>query len=191
MTKPHIMIGNKVIKAKVSHCLKSVSNGNTKESRHSSSRNRARTWCFTLNNYTDEDRVSLSHNKWDDLEISKLVFQEEIGGEKNTKHLQGVVQFKNQVSFTTLKEFHNKIRWSKCKNLQASIKYCSKQDTRNGEIYTHGNVEKWLWKDKSKKKELMSLQALYNDMKLQMINEKLDLGDLKLMVGEPGQGGRY
>lgn len=157
------------ITPKVSHCLKSVSNGNTMEPRHSSSRNRARTWCFTLNNYTDEDTVSLSHNKWSDMEITKLVFQEEIGEEKMTKHLQGVVQFKNQISFTTLKEFHNKIRWSKCKNLQASIKYCSKQDTRNGELYTHGNVEKWLWKDKEKEKECISITDMYKDMKRQMV----------------------
>ena len=91
------------ITPKVSHCLKSVSNGNTMESRHSSSRNRARTWCFTLNNYTEEDSVSLSHNKWNDMEITKLVFQEEIG-EKGTPHLQGVVQFKNLARDQSLAE---------------------------------------------------------------------------------------
>ncbi len=167
------------ITPKVSHSLNSVSNGNTRESRHCSSRNRARTWCFTLNNYTDECIVSLSHNKWSDMEITKCVFQEEIG-EKGTPHLQGVVQFKNQVSFTTLKEFHNKIRWSKCKNLQASIKYCSKQDTRNGELYQHGNVEKWLWKDKGKEKELMSITDMYKDMERQMIEQISEELQIKL-----------
>ncbi len=181
------MIGHKVIKAKVSHCLGGVSNGNTRNRDTKIQRNRARTWCFTLNNYTENDIVSLSHTKWEELEITKYVFQQEIGKEK-TKHLQGVVQFKNQISFTTLKEFHNKIRWSKCKNLQASIKYCSKQDTRDGELYQHGNVDKWLWKDK---KEKMDLIDIYKDMCAQMKEEKLNLGDLNLIIGDPGQGGAY
>ncbi len=184
-----IMIGNKVIISKVSHCLKTVSNGNTMEPRQSSSRNRARTWCFTLNNYTDDDIVSLSHNKWDNIEITRYVFQEEIG-ESGTKHLQGVVQFRNQTSFTTLKEFHNKIRWSKCKNLQASMKYCSKQASRNGILFKHGNVDKWLWKDKELKK-VMSIFEIYADMKKQMMADSLDMGNLVLSIGEPGQGGRY
>ena len=105
-----IRIGNKVIRAKVSHCLSSVSNGNIRKRDTNLSRNKARTWCFTLNNYKDEDRVSLSHNKWENIEINKYVFQEEIGKKNNTPHLQGVVQFVSQVSFTTLKKFHNKIR---------------------------------------------------------------------------------
>ncbi len=185
------MACNNITKTKVSQCLKNVSNGNTSKSRHSSSRNRARSWCFTLNNYTEEDVVLLSHNKWLEIEITKYVFQEEIGEEKKTPHLQGVVQFKNQVSFTTLKELHNKISWRKCKNLRASIKYCNKEATRNGEIYTHGDVTKWLWKDAIPKKPLMEYKDLMEDMKNQMIEDKLDLADLKLFVGEIGNWGRY
>ncbi len=168
-----IMIGNKVITAKavsLSHC---VSKGNTMESRHTSSRNRARTWCFTLNNYTEDDCVSLSHNKWDEFEISKCVFQEEIGEENKTKHLQGVVQFKNQISFTSLKEFHNKIRWSKCKNLNASIKYCSKEKSRNGEIYNYNCDKKLLWID-NKKEKMIKHDLMVTDMCKQMKEEKLE-----------------
>ncbi len=178
-----IMIGTKVITAKASHCLTGLSNDNTIKERPSSSRNRARTWCFTLNNYTTDDIVLLSHNKWQEIEISKYVFQEEIGKSQQTPHLQGVVQFKNQISFTTLKEFHNKIRWSKCKNLKASIKYCSKQDTRSGKIYKHGDIDKQLWKDKNKKK-LISYQEMVDNIKRQMINEinKIDFKGLKLTI---------
>ncbi len=152
----------------VSHCLPSVSNGNTSFRDTKIQRNRARSWCFTLNNYTTNDVVSLSHNKWDDMEITKYVFQEEIG-ENGTKHLQGIIQFKNQISFTSLKEFHNKIRWSKCKNLKASIKYCSKEDTRNGKIYTYGDIAKWLWKDKPKCN--LTTADVYNNMYKQTIKE--------------------
>ncbi len=188
-----VKVGNRVITAKLSHCLKSVSNGNTRKSRHSSLRNRARTWCFTLNNYTEEDIVSLSHNKWENIEITKYVFQEEIGLKK-TKHLQGVVQFKNQISFTSLKEFHNKIRWSKCKNLKASIKYCSKQDTRNGEIYKYGDVDKYIWKDKIKETLIPHVQLLENmckQMKEESIWKHEKLKHIDWCVGEPGNGGHF
>ncbi len=151
-----------------SHCLSSVSNRNSIKRDTNLPRNRARTWCFTLNNYGEEDTVSLSHPEWNNMKITKMVFQEEIGNENGTKHLQGVVQFANQVSFTSLKEFHDKIHWSKCRNLNASIKYCSKEDTRNGEIYTHGDIEKWLWKD-TKDEPLMSIVDMYQDMYRQMI----------------------
>ncbi len=185
-------IGNKVIKAKVSHCLGSVSNGNTNETRHSLSRNRARCWCFTLNNYSEEDIVSLSHNKWEDLEISKYAFQEEIGREKKTPHLQGTVQFKWQISFTTLKEFHNKISWRKCKNLRASIKYCTKEDTRKAGTspYTYNIPDNWLWKDRNEI-ILMTYTEIMANMREQMKQVSLDLGDLKLCIGKPGNGGRY
>lgn len=129
------------------------------------------------------------------MEITKYVFQEEIGEEKKTPHLQGVVQFKNQISFTTLKEFHNKIRWSKCKNLKASIKYCSKENSRNGEIYKYGNIEKDLWKDAGHKKKLMPHKDLLEDMRRQMLEENLweddELKNTKMWMGEIGNGGRY
>lgn len=186
-----VMIGNKAIKVKVSHCLGSVSNGNTNNRDTKVTRNRARTWCFTLNNYTENDLVSLSHNKWKEMRILKCVFQEEIG-KSGTKHLQGVVQFSNQTSFTSLKEFHGKVRWSKCRNIKASIKYCSKQETRNGELYKHGDVDKWIWKDKPK---LISTDELYKDMKKQMIEDSRSIWDdpelkgISMSIGEPSNGG--
>ncbi len=167
MVKP----GNNEVKGGGISQSQHVSNGNTRKPRHATSRNRARTWCFTLNNYKEEDLVSMSHNKWSDMEISRFVFQEEIGEENKTPHLQGMVQFKNQVSFTSLKEFHDKIRWSKCKNLKASIKYCSKEDTRNGKIYKYGDVDKWLWKDSALTKQLMCHVAMLDDMKKQMMED--------------------
>lgn len=152
----------------VSQCLKAVSNGNTINRDSKVARNRARIWCFTLNNYTEEDVVSLSHNKWNNLKIKKLVFQEELG-KKNVKHLQGVVQFENQISFSELKKFNGKIHWSKCRDIKASIKYCSKEKTRNGDLYKIGDVDKYIWKDKV---ELMSSKEVYGDMCKQMCEKK-------------------
>ncbi len=123
-----------------------VPKGNTNIRDSKVSRNRARSWCFTLNNYLEEDIVTLSHPKWNNMRAKKICFQEEIGEESKIPHLQGVVQFEESVSFTTLKSFHPKIHWEKCKSLPASIKYCSKVNTRNGKLYTHGVPEKFLWK---------------------------------------------
>ncbi len=109
-------------------------------------RNRARSWCFTLNNYKAEDIVTLSHPKWENMKCKRICFQEEMGEESKIPHLQGVVQFEESTSFSTLKSFHDKIHWEKCKSLPASIKYCSKEETRIGKLYTYGVKDRSLWK---------------------------------------------
>ncbi len=100
---------------------------------------RARTWCFTLNNYDSSDPGTLAQH-FLKYNCVKYIFQEEIG-ENKTPHLQGVVNFKNPLSFSTMKKINNTAHWEVCKNLKASINYCSKEDTRSGEIYSYGTEE--------------------------------------------------
>jgi len=71
------------------------------------------------------------------------VFQEETG-EKGTKHLQGIFMFKNAVSFKKLKSNIPTAHIEVCRNQKASIRYCSKKETRTGEIYTNIDIEKVL-----------------------------------------------
>ncbi len=131
------------------------SDGNTKSDSEENGRNRCRIYAFTLNNYNDNDVIMLSQSQWisnnlnKNIECKKIVFQKEIS-KTGTPHLQGVVEFKNQVEFSTLKKLHNKIRWSKKnKSLTHNIKYCSKHEKRDPNykefIYTFGDVEKELW----------------------------------------------
>lgn len=129
----------------------SVSSGNTKTRDTKVTRNRCRRWCFTLNNYTKEEYVSMSQDVWDNMKIKKYVFQEEIG-ENLTAHLQGVVEFASQIDFSRLKKYNERVHWSKCRDIKASIKYCSKEKTRKPEteVQYYGEVEKWLWKEKPK-----------------------------------------
>ncbi len=147
-----------------------VPKGNTNKRDRKVPRNRARSWCFTLNNYKEEDVVTLSHPNWSNMKCKKICFQEEIGEESKIPHLQGVVQFEESTSFSTLKSFHDKIHWEKCKSLPASIKYCSKVATRNGKLYTHGVSEKSLWKERIKNKGLKNFgeKEMYEDMCRQM-----------------------
>lgn len=134
-----------------------VSNGNTSVRDNVNGRNRSSSWCFTLNNYTADEVSTLSSEEWDIYKIKKYVFQKETAPSTGTKHLQGVVQFKNQVSFTTMKKINGKANWKRCRDLRASIKYCSKPFFSNGspkrdvntDVYWFGiGVEKMIWKDK-------------------------------------------
>lgn len=121
-----------------------VAHSDCNTSNKSSSRVRSRNWCFTLNNYTEEDINSL---KTDDYEY---VFQEETG-EQGTKHLQGLICFKNPMSLSSLKKINNKAHWEKCKNKKASIKYCTKEDTRTGNIYSNIKLAQGTEKNQIKK----------------------------------------
>ncbi len=100
--------------------------GNTKQispSRH---------WCFTLNNYTTDDIKFLCSTS----SIERYVFQEEVG-ESGTPHLQGYLTFvtkKRPFSVFKCSNYH----WEKCRNINKSILYCQKEDTRVGKIFTKG-----------------------------------------------------
>lgn len=52
---------------------------------------RARNWCFTLNNFTAEERKSLEATVFPPARY--LVFQEEKGEAEETPHLQGYIEF--------------------------------------------------------------------------------------------------
>lgn len=93
---------------------------------------KSRGYTFTLNNYTDDDIKNIQEFK------CEYLFQEETG-EKGTKHLQGMLYYKNPVSFNTIKKLLPRAHIERMKNRIASIRYCSKKETRTGQMYT--NIE--------------------------------------------------
>lgn len=93
---------------------------------------KSRGFTFTLNNYTNDDINMIKEFK------CQYIFQEETG-ESGTKHLQGMLYFTNAVSFNTVKTMLPRAHIEKMKSKIASIKYCSKEDTRTGEIYSNFN----------------------------------------------------
>ncbi len=97
---------------------------------------RARSWCFTWNNHTLENWHTCT-TLFNEMKIKKMVCQEE-KGKNGTKHIQGVIQFKNAINFKTLKKIDEKIHWEVCRNINASINYCSKKETRDGQSYEYG-----------------------------------------------------
>lgn len=90
-----------------------------------------RSWCFTWNNYTDDDIKYLvgilSKN-------GNYLFGEEIGN-SGTPHLQGVFRFNSPRSFDSIKKLLKNNHFEPCKNWNASLNYCSK----DGETFT--NIE--------------------------------------------------
>lgn len=95
--------------------------GNTKKQR-------LRTWFFTYNN-PDLTWSQLSQLLGDGRNLVKLVGQKE-RGENGTEHFQGVVQYRHQVAFKTLKALDSAIHWEGCHNLKAALRYVTKTDTR-------------------------------------------------------------
>jgi len=89
---------------------------------------RGRVWCFTLNN--TDDTINTHVRGVLENEAKKFIFQEEIG-EQKTPHLQGFIQFTNARSFDSVKQLlgHN-VHIEKCKDINASIQYCRKKETR-------------------------------------------------------------
>lgn len=97
-------------------------------------------WCFTWNNYTDD-----VIDPFLDILKSKCemyIFQEEVG-ENETRHLQGSLIFlKKERPKAIFIGLTDKIHWEKTKDLRASIKYCCKEDTRNGKIWANFPIPK-------------------------------------------------
>lgn len=80
----------------------------------------SKSWCFTLNNYSENDITLLK-----DIDCSYLIFGKEVG-ESGTPHLQGFITFKTTKRLTGLKKLHKGIHWEISRNVEASINYCMK-----------------------------------------------------------------
>ncbi len=94
-----------------------------------------RIWFITWNNYEENSITTL-------LEIQGLqryCIQEEIGKQKETPHLQGVLAFKHAKKWSTLNNTtKGKCIWAKCKKVHAARNYCSKLETSTGKIWQKG-----------------------------------------------------
>lgn len=107
-----------------------------------------RAWCFTWNNYTEEDIKYLIKL----FENSKYLFGEEIGTE-GTPHLQGMVRFPNAKPFERVRKLFKNNHVSPTENWNASLNYCSKdgrtfsnipgKGTRNNRLLNKYNNVTW------------------------------------------------
>lgn len=90
-----------------------------------SRRNRSRGWCFTINNYTDDDILEILYMH-DNAEYTVFGFEV---GKKGTPHIQGYTYFRNQISFSTIKELLTRANIRAARgNADQNYDYCSKDN---------------------------------------------------------------
>lgn len=93
-------------------------------------------WCFTLNNYTEEESSSI--NEVFRSCANLFVIGIEIG-ESGTPHLQGYVEFTNKLRPLSLK-LSNRIHYEKCRGTRdENIAYCTKD---NNVLFSYGLPKK-------------------------------------------------
>lgn len=106
----------------------------------------SKNWCFTFNNHTSSIHLKMFH-KLCNSSSKRYVFQEE-KGDSGTLHLQGFIEFTKKVRPISIFKGYPTIHWEKCRNIKASILYCSDPEKRleNGEIWRKGIKEPYVLK---------------------------------------------
>lgn len=148
-----------------------------------------RDYFFTWNNYTPENIAQLTQLK------CKYIFQEELGEEKKTPHLQGYFKFENARSKNSLRKILKGIYLMEPKNEFACKTYCQKIETRNGKVYC--NVPSWsklsdenLEKPKLKKHYTKEDLEKWGKEDLESWIKDIDLSDLGLTNTMTSESGR-
>lgn len=91
----------------------------------------AKRWCFTLNNYTEEEYKILGEQEWTYLCIGREK------GKEETPHLQGYIEFQNKKRLTALKKINERIHWEKLKGKPwQAANYCKK----DGDFQEFGEI---------------------------------------------------
>lgn len=93
---------------------------------------RPRNFCFTKNNYTDEDIVKIR-----EYDYKYLIYGLEIGEEKGTPHLQGYCELRNPTSLTKLQPIFGHIE-ARRGTANEAADYCKK----SGNFYEDGEISK-------------------------------------------------
>lgn len=98
--------------------------GNTIPIPHTTNTKRCRRFCFTLNNYSEEELHTI-HKVFD----SDLYIIGKEVGEQGTHHLQGYVELKNGKTLSAMCKINKRIHWEIAKgNREQNVKYCSKDN---------------------------------------------------------------
>ncbi|GAC77835.1 replication protein, partial [uncultured marine virus] len=85
----------------------------------------AKSWCFTLNNWTEEEYSSIVLLL--EEHCCLYVCGKEIGEECGTPHLQGYLVFKTKKRPKSVFAFTDRIRWKKAGgNATQNLEYCNK-----------------------------------------------------------------
>lgn len=121
---------------------------------------RSRLWCFTLNNYTEEDIKRILFT----FRCDKYVLGFEEGKENKTPHIQGFVHFRSQRTWKSLKKKLPKSNFRKCDGtFRQNYAYCTKKDTQVREPITNISPEEGIGVTEMQK---MKVRKKWSEMKL-------------------------
>lgn len=132
---------------------------------------RGRKWCFTINNYDEEDIDTLSHTfsekGW------KYIIGREVG-ENGTPHLQGFLETKSAIRFKTIKKLMPRAHIEKTKGtINDNIKYCSKDGDFVSNIEYEYTAEE-LYNNEMKEQYNNVVWKDWQQNVINLINEKPD-----------------
>lgn len=94
-----------------------------------------RNWCFTINNYTEEDIAKLKET------TCRYVIMGYEVGKNDTHHIQGFIQFDVQLRLSSMKKIHKTAHWEPMRGtVVQAVDYCKKDGKYDeiGEIITKG-----------------------------------------------------
>lgn len=99
---------------------------------------RAKNWCFTVNNYT-QDQVHQLRDLWNpdgESKIRYVCWGYEVAPATGTKHLQGYVSFKNQLRFNAARSLlPSGAHIEKAKgNPKQNKEYCEKDESKDAQL---------------------------------------------------------
>ncbi len=130
-----------------------------------------RSYCFTLNNYTDEDEQRIQN-----IDAKYLIYGREVAPTTGTRHLQGYVQFKNPKSFNSTKKTLGKNAHLEVAsgNPEQNKAYCVKEDTmyfEKGEVQSQGKrtdlaIIREVLKETNKMSEVVEIATSYQSVKM-------------------------
>ncbi len=122
---------------------------------------RSRNWFFTWNNYPDDwkDRLLAIGG------LKKYCCQPEVAA-SGTRHIQGVLVFSDAKKQSTLENaVDNLVHWEVARNIAACKNYCSKMESKDGDVWVKGfRVKKRKVVDPLAGKELFAYQQEIVDM---------------------------
>lgn len=72
------------------------------------------------------------------LIIFRYVFQEETAPGTGTRHLQGVFSAKNQVAFSTVRQWNLRLHLETTRDIHRAVRYCSDPAKRTGRLWSAG-----------------------------------------------------
>lgn len=118
---------------------------------------RSRSWCFTLNNYTEAERDEARA-----LSAVYVVFGYE-RGEEGTPHLQGYIQLKDAKTLSAVRKMLPRAHWEARKGtIDQAVDYCKKDGD---------------WEEYGEKPMTQKEKGDANKKRWRLINEKAEEGD--------------